>query len=442
MPVRMKWTLALLVGTCLYVIATADKVGSEPYAFVDERPITVETSQAEVTRSTGRFSTTEEKQALPHEKVPIAKPIAQISGFEGEVIVQSGTEIFRLSQSGLRLDDGDRIQTGQGEVQILFNDGAVMKIRPFTNTMIQEREEKSGFQIFKTKREVRRITCFVGKLWFKSGASKRKIYLQTPNAVCELRGSEGDIGFDNCNTYLNMYTGEADVLGNVIKGSFMDPGIDAATKNRVYHRLTKAYEAAEKAKATEKAVNLVKARVEAFRIIVEAAIAFQGNPDKCIAANPDNNIKNEAQWSASIADANIAAGEANIAVGKLIEAGASDRDIQSARTSANKAQVQAAATKDAADEIYVEGVLDPGRLDEAIKDRERLAKLVQVAAQEATSIWAKVAPPEELESEPPEVDCCGPVPAVIPPEVPLVAPPPYTETTEQEVYQRESSPSQ
>jgi len=439
MPVRVKRTVALLVGTCLYFIATVDKVGSEPHTSVDEMSIRVDAVKAETALRTGRSSATEEKQALLDEKAPVEKPIAQISSFEGEVIVQSGTRIFRLVQSGLILVDGDRIQTGQGEAQILFNDGAEIKIRPFTHIMIQERDEKTGFQIFKTRKEVRRITCFVGKLRFKSGDSKIGNYLQTPNAVCELRGSEGDIGFDNCNTYLNRYTGEDNVLGNVIRGPFTDPGIDASTKNRIYHRLTKAHEAAEKAKETEKVVDLAKAKVAAFRVIVAAANAFQGNPDKCIAANPDNLIKNEARLFAHIAEANIAAGEANIAVGKLIEAGAPDGDIEGARAAAKRAQAQAAATKDVVDELYADGVLDPGKLDEAINDIVRLAKLVQVFAQKSKSIWAEIAPPEELESEPPAVDCCGPVPYEAPP---LVAPPPYTETTEQEVYQQESSPSQ
>ena len=119
MPVRMKRTLVLLVGTCLYFIATVDKVGSKTDAFLDERPITVETFKAEVASRTGRLSNTAEKQALLDEEAPIAKTIAQISGFEGEVIVQSGTKIFKLTRSGLRLGNGDRIQTGQGEAQIL-----------------------------------------------------------------------------------------------------------------------------------------------------------------------------------------------------------------------------------------------------------------------------------------------------------------------------------
>ena len=186
-------------------------------------------------------------------------PIAKVSSFTGEVLIQQETTIFRLTQVGQVLNEGDRIQTKQGEVQITFNDAAVMKVRPFTNTRIQEREEKSGFWIFKTKKAVRRITVLIGKLWFKAGESKRKNFLQTPTAVCGLRGSDGDVGFDNVNTYLNMYTGEAAVVGKVLKGFFKDPGISAARRSKVYRSLARAHEKTQHAKATGKAVDMAKA---------------------------------------------------------------------------------------------------------------------------------------------------------------------------------------
>ena len=98
-----------------------------------------------------------------------AIPIAKISSFKGEVIIQADTKFRKVTQIGQELNDGDRIQTKQGEAQITFNDGAVMKVRPFTNASIREGEEESGFWVFKTKKPVRRVTCFVGKLWLKSG---------------------------------------------------------------------------------------------------------------------------------------------------------------------------------------------------------------------------------------------------------------------------------
>ncbi|MFC1823325.1 hypothetical protein ACFL9T_11505 [Thermodesulfobacteriota bacterium] len=118
-----------------------------------------------------------------------AKPIAKITSFKGEVFLQTGSKIVDVKTKGMPLMQGDSIQTKQGEAEILFGDGAVMRVRPFTSTMIQEREEEKGWWIFKTKKAVRRMTVFVGKLWFKSGASKRQNFMQTPTAVCGLRGT-------------------------------------------------------------------------------------------------------------------------------------------------------------------------------------------------------------------------------------------------------------
>ena len=352
-----------------------------------------------------------------------AKPVAKISGFDGEVVVQSGAMVYRLDRTGLILNDGDHVQTKQGEVQITFNDGAIMKVRPFTTTMIQEREEKSGFLFFKTKKAVRRITCFVGKLWFKSGLSNKRNYLQTPTTVCGIRGSEGDIGYDNVNTYLNMYVGDSDVLGNVIKGFFEDPGIDEATKNTIYQALTDAYEKAQEAETTGTAIDLARARLEALQVVQAAAAELQSNPDET--------VNKEAQVAANVAAANIAAAEAQVAVEELKESGASAADIQIAQDAAAIAQSHADAANEAADNIYVDGVLDPARLDQAIEETGTAADNARNAATGATSIRDRVVPPG---GPPPG----GPPPGGPPPGLE----PPDTETTEQEGYQQEISPSQ
>jgi len=278
-----------------------------------------------------------------------AIPVAKISSLRGEVIVQSDAKIIKVTEVGYVLNAGDRVQTKDGEVQITFNDGAIMKVNPFTSTMIQEREEESGFWLFKTKKMVRRITCFVGKLWFKTGVSKRKNYLQTPTAVCGLRGSDGDIGFDNINTYLNMYTGKADIVGKVIKGFFKAPGIDAATRNRVYQTLIVAHKTIEEAKVTKKAVDMAKARVEALKVVKVAATELEKNPDKRVAK--------EAKIVATAADAILAAAEVKVVV----------EEIKEVKETAEKAKEEEAAKK----------------AEEAAKKAEEAAKKAEEAAKKA-----------------------------------------------------------
>jgi len=370
-----------------------------------------------------------------------SKPIALVFSAQGEVIVQSG-EIFMITEPALQLKDGDRIQTKQGRATIHFEDGAVMKISPFSHITIRQREEKNGFWIFKPKRTVRRITCVVGKLWFKTGVSKRRNYLQTPTAACGVRGSALEVGYNNVESLLNVITGAVDKMGVWKEGAFTEPGEAVALKNRAYRALLKAYEMAEKAKITGKAIDIAKARVEVYKIIKEAAIALRENPDATIAR--------EAQVVANVAAANIAAGEAEVAVQRLVEAEAPAPVIQNVQAIANNAQAQAAFANEAANAVYEEGVFDPGRLDQAAETTKQSAESAQSLAEEATAIAEELAPPEAVvpeeealpEEAPPEKE--APPEEVAPGEEapPVEVPLPDTETTEQERYQEEASPSQ
>ena len=209
------------------------------------------------------------------------KPIAKVSSFTGEVFMKSDTNVFRVTQIGQILHDGDFIQTKEGEVQITFTDGALMKIRPYTNTMIQEREERSGFWLFKTKKLVRRMTVFVGKLWFKSGVSKRKNFLQTPTAVCGVRGSIIEAGYDNVDSLLNLIEGLVDKVGPWIEGRFTLPGAGAASASKVYTALDNARKAMEAATTEEELAN---AQMAALDLVIIAAAALEANPDPIVAA--------------------------------------------------------------------------------------------------------------------------------------------------------------
>ncbi len=226
--------------------------------------------------------------------VHASKPVARVTGFQGEVRVLTDTTITPVTAEGMVLKSGDRLQTEQGSVEITFMDGAVMKVRPYTTTMVQEREEEKGWWLFKSKQAVRRVTVFVGKLWFKSGVSARKNYLQTPTAVCGIRGSDGDIGYDNLNTYLNMYSGEADPVGQVFMGFFEDPGISAAAKNAVYKALESAYQKAQQAAKSGKTLDLAAAKAQALEVIKAAA--------EELLKNPDETVRTEAQAEAQKAE--------------------------------------------------------------------------------------------------------------------------------------------
>jgi hypothetical protein len=371
-----------------------------------------------------------------------SEPIAVVFSSYGEVIVQSG-EIFMISKPALELKDGDRIQTKQGKVTINFEDGAVMKVSPFSHVTISQREEKHELWLFRPKRAVRRITCFIGKLWFKAGVSKRRNYLQTPTAACGVRGTEVEIGYNNLESLLHVISGAVDKIGLWREGDFAEPGEAVTLKDRVYRAFLRAYEETEKAKSVRrKPIDVAKARVAAYRVIKEAADKLRRHPDAIVAG--------EAEVAANVAAAYIAAAEAEVAVQRLMEAEAPETAIRRAHIIADNAQAQAAFATQAAGAVYEEGVFDPDRLEQAAESTKQAAESAQRLAEEATAIAEEVAPPEEvvpegevpLEEALPEEEAFFEEAAPREEAPPLEVPLPDTETTEQEQYQEEASPSQ
>jgi hypothetical protein len=212
-------------------------------------------------------------------QVQAATPVGKISSFSGDVTVLSGKNAYKVTQVGQVLNAGDRVQTKDGDAEVKFIDGAVMKISPYTTTMVQEREEETGFWPFKTKQVVRRLTCFVGKLWFRSGGNIKNNYLQTPTAVAGLRGSEAAVGYDNATSYLEMVSGElAATYGTFVQGFFENPGVDAATKNQAYQALEQAAASGDTG-AAEAA-------------IVAAAMALVNNPDPVVSNEAQDVVEN------------------------------------------------------------------------------------------------------------------------------------------------------
>ena len=119
-----------------------------------------------------------------------AAKLAEITAFKGEVVVLTGTQAARVKKTGHPLNEGDRVQTKEGDAEVTFEDGAILQISPYSSSMIQQKEEEKGFWIFKTKETVRRITCYIGKLRVRSGDNLKQKYMQTPTATAGVRGSD------------------------------------------------------------------------------------------------------------------------------------------------------------------------------------------------------------------------------------------------------------
>jgi hypothetical protein len=214
-----------------------------------------------------------------------AAPVAKVSQFQGEVLIVSGDQLSRVTSVGQPINDGDSVQTRNGEAQITFNDGALMTIRPYTSTVIHEAEEEKGWFLFKTKDLVRRITCQVGNLWFKSGASARKNYLQSPTAVCGLRGSISEFGYNNVMSFIREIEGGSDLSGTVQRVTeefFKNLQANAqqfASQNPVYNKLNEAYSKSEQANRTGTAIDKAGAKVAVLEAVKASLQAILTNPN-------------------------------------------------------------------------------------------------------------------------------------------------------------------
>jgi hypothetical protein len=116
--------------------------------------------------------------------------VARLTDFSGIVIVRSQGSWEAEPLKGLPLYSGDKVVTRVGQATVVFEDGAIMKIADNSNVGIEETEEKKSY-VSRARAVKRRIRLMLGRFFFKTGTSKRKTVLETPTAVCGLRGTAG-----------------------------------------------------------------------------------------------------------------------------------------------------------------------------------------------------------------------------------------------------------
>lgn len=202
--------------------------------------------------------------------------IATIEEMRGKVIWLSARDAaFKKPMVGMPLEANDMIQTEEGEVTVAFSDGAKLKVKPWSSAMIQEQEERDG-GVFGLKKMVRRVTCFVGVLWFKSGQDRqKKNILQTPTAVAALRSSEMRFGYDNVASYILEIEGAADIFGPFLRGDFPDLGMNVAQRSDIYQKINQSFSTSTQAVTPqEKAA----ANVAVLKVVLETVMSLAANP--------------------------------------------------------------------------------------------------------------------------------------------------------------------
>ena len=207
-----------------------------------------------------------------------AKSVAKITSYKGNVVILSDGQFTNVTKAGMDLKDGDRVQTKEGPAEVAFWDGSVMKISPFTSTMVQEREEESGW-LFKSKT-------------LKSGSSPTKNFLQTPTAICGLRGSEADFGTDGFKNFLNQISGGSDTIGEFARGFFPEPGPWCGREQPGLSADGLGLSDNQQALQSGSAIDKANAELAGLQAIKAAAESLQNNPDPTV-KNQANTVLNE-----------------------------------------------------------------------------------------------------------------------------------------------------
>ena len=307
--------------------------------------------------------------------------IGRISSFEGKAYILSGSNIGKVEFVGQVVNQSDKIQTIDGTVDVTLNDGAFIKISPYSTTAVSEREEETGW-LFKRKSLVRRITCFVGKLRFKSGDKVKTNFFQTPTAVCGLRGSDGELGYDpaKLESYLQIYDGEAGAFkGNFLKGFFENPGIDAAEKSKVWSQLSNAVKYKDDPEKTDGEKDLA-----ASLVLLTAAQELESNPDDDVIDYGKEEL-DAAELSVTAAKQKIEKEVASVKFGKPLDELNPTELEEVGKLSDRKMSKVVKDTKNITD---ADTVTEMVKIKKTIKDTE--AKLTIKAAAAAEEAWLKV----------------------------------------------------
>jgi hypothetical protein len=141
------------------------------------------------------------------------------------------------------------------------------------------------------------MTAFVGKLYFKSGASQRENLLQTPTAVCALRGSIANFGFAEGQSLLDLIQGTLEKHGDWVDGAFNLPGLDAATRNGIWAQINEAQKMLESG-------DQANAELAIAELAVLVGEALKNNPDPAVRQDGEDLIEQGRKARQAVIDRN------------------------------------------------------------------------------------------------------------------------------------------
>jgi hypothetical protein len=138
--------------------------------------------------------------------------IAVLQDFQGKIMLKSGGG-WGTAVKGMRLYSGDKVVTQDGTATVKFDDGASLRVDPFSNIGVIERSEERGLFV-KKQVNARRIRVLLGRTTYEEQPVKgRETAIEMPTAVAALRGTAGTFGYDGANSAGQLTSGDMEVEG-------------------------------------------------------------------------------------------------------------------------------------------------------------------------------------------------------------------------------------
>ncbi|OGL47128.1 MAG: hypothetical protein A2161_07325 [Candidatus Schekmanbacteria bacterium RBG_13_48_7] len=114
--------------------------------------------------------------------------LANLHEYRGEVKVTSGDNEKEVVLK-MELFNNDVVLTKNGEAEVLFLDGSIVKLRPNTELRIVDSPENKE----------RDVKLSFGRLWFRIQEGSKPTKFSGPTSVAAIRGTEGEIFISKIN---------------------------------------------------------------------------------------------------------------------------------------------------------------------------------------------------------------------------------------------------
>ncbi len=144
--------------------------------------------------------------------------IGRLSKYRGNIfIVRDGKE-FKVEEPNIPILNKDVIKSGEGEVEIRYNDGSTLTLDKNTDIMLVEEVGKESFyEVLEKERLLRKIRINIGGLWFNIIPREgMDVSFDTPHAVARVSGTKGYIKVERESSYFELSDG-----GMKIKDKFV-----------------------------------------------------------------------------------------------------------------------------------------------------------------------------------------------------------------------------